>query len=480
MVLAASILLRLTGLVLALWYVRRLATWRMGFMAGLLALMATRQTLTLARGIEAHGWVRLGMADWTELPGLLVSVLAVAALLALARLVVRERRDAQTLAEQSRALSQSQKLEVVGRIAGGIAHDFNNLLTVILFNLESLSQQVGADPAAQEMVADIRLAAERGRQLTRRLLTLARRDALQPRPVDLSRVVQQMAPLMRRAVPSRIELHLSRAGERWVVHADPVQVEQVLLNLVINAADAISETGRIDVVVAEGERDGARHVTLSVRDDGCGMSPEVQARAFDAFFSTKPVGTGTGLGLSTCRQIVAALGGTIEVESAPGRGSTFTVWLPATEAEVEEAAAEDDEPLPRGSETVLVAEDESGVRELMVRTLGALGYRVLAAVDGVAALQQVEAHGGEIDLVVTDVVMPRLGGQALVEALEARRPGLPVLVISGYPEGSIDVLEWVPEGAFLPKPFSGAELAHRVRQALDRAGTASEAPRSGA
>ncbi len=477
MILVASIALRLAALSLAIYYARRLQARRMAYLAVLFALMASRQGLTLGRGVSDAGWQRLYAADLVELPGLLVSVFALMAVVAVGRFVARERAKAADQEARAQALTHAQQMELVGRIAGGVAHDFNNLLTVILFNTDVLARRLGGDAASLELVEDIRLAADRGRRLTSRLLTLARRDTAEPRPIDLSRVLQRMAPLLRRVVPERIELHTHREGEAWGVRADPLQIEQVVLNLVVNAADAIREAGRIDIGVSESVTPEGKEVVLWVRDDGSGMSPEVQEKAFDAFYTTKPVGTGTGLGLATCRDIVQRLGGHIEVESEEGEGSLFRVHLPQTDEPIGPEEPTDLADAPRGDETVLLAEDEPGVRALMRDTLQALGYQVYVARDGAEGIELMDAHGEEIDLVVTDVVMPRAGGEALAAAARQKRPGVALLVVSGYPEGSTDSLAWVPEGAFLPKPFTGTELGHMVRRILDRRGPRSTAPR---
>ena len=468
MILTASIALRVVALSLAIYYARRLEARRMAYLAVLFALMASRQGLTLGRSISDEGWPRLYSADLVELPGLLVSLFALIAVIAVARMISRERAASADQEARARALTHAQQMELVGRIAGGIAHDFNNLLTVILFNTDVLARRLEDEPALHELVEDIRLAADRGRRLTSRLLTLARRDTAEPRPIDLSRVVQRMAPLLRRVVPERIELHTHREGEAWGVRADPLQIEQIVLNLVVNAADAIGHAGRIDVGVSQAQGPDGAEVVLSVRDDGSGMSPEVEERAFEAFYTTKPVGTGTGLGLATCQDIVQRLGGRIEVETEEGKGSLFRVYLPQTDEPLEPESPADLADAPSGSETILLAEDEAGVRALMQETLEALGYRVHVARNGEEALQLLEAHAEEIDLVLTDVVMPRAGGEALAAAARQRRPDIALLVVSGYPEGSADALAWVPEGAFLPKPFTGTELGHMVRRLLDR------------
>jgi PAS domain S-box-containing protein len=375
---------------------------------------------------------------------------------------------------------QAQRLESIGRLAGGVAHDFNNLLTVILASGEALRDQLGEAGTPCDDVEQIATAAGRARDLTRQLLAFARRQVIAPVPLDLGEVVRRSEKLLRRVLGEDIALAVELEEGLWPVLCDPAQLEQVILNLVVNARDAMPEGGTLAIAARNAEEafpvapppDGrpGQWVRLSVRDSGGGMTAEVKAHLFEPFFTTKAAGKGTGLGLATVDGIVAQSGGHIEVESAPGRGTAFHVYLPrATDAPAEApprtaAAAR----ARSGEETILVVEDDPLVRNVTLRALRGAGYRVLVAASGNEAVSLVEGHTGRLDLVVSDVVMPGLSGPQAVEALRRLRPGLRALYLSGHPQDAIadrGVLELGVE--FLPKPFTAAGLLDRVRALLE-------------
>jgi PAS domain S-box-containing protein len=385
-------------------------------------------------------------------------------------------------------LAQAEKLESIGRLAGGVAHDFNNLLTVILGHLDLLGLTPGLEAAALEDVRQARTAAERATMLTRQLLAFARRQVVSPSVVDLAHLAREANELLRSLAGEAVQLWLHAAPYPLPARIDRGSFEQILVNLVTNARDAMPEGGRISIEVrgatpherqhagdgATIERDeratsAGLWLAVVVRDTGHGMSEHVLEHAFEPFFTTKEPGKGTGLGLASCYGIVQQANGRIRVESAPGKGATFTVLLPcAPLAALDgEAAATRAPAVAGGSETVLLVEDEPLVRALGVRALSAMGYRVLDAAHGLEALAIVRAHEGPLDLVVTDVVMPELGGVALVEALQAERPGLPVLLVSGYREASEGHERLPARTAFLEKPYVAATLQARVRAILD-------------
>ncbi len=379
-----------------------------------------------------------------------------------------------------RQLLQAQKLESVGRLAGGIAHDFNNLLTAILGYAELAAGAVEGDARATGWVAEIRSAAERAGALTRQLLTFARRQVIEPEVVDVNELTSDLERMLRRVIGEDIQLVTELEARAPTVRADAGQLEQVLLNLAVNARDAMPDGGRLtirtrDVVLGEGDlatRPGlvpGPYVAIEAIDTGVGMSEEVLAHLFEPFFTTKELGKGTGLGLATCYGIVTQCGGRIEADSEPGRGATFRILLPCENASSGLGTAggppTSARPAEPAGEVVLIAEDEVRVRDIMAQTLRSEGYRVLLAEDGEAALRLAREHAGEIALVVTDVVMPRLSGPDLVERLRAHRPALRVLYASGYAADRVPALAG-PDTAFLQKPFTPAELARRVRSLL--------------
>jgi len=386
-------------------------------------------------------------------------------------LTERRRVEAQ-LEEATERARQAQKLEAVGRLAGSIAHDFNNLLTIILGGSNFLQRSMGpADPRWADL-QDVREAAERAAVLTRQLLTFSRRQAAQPTVVDLNRVVENLG-MVRRLIGEDVELSTRLTRPLGSVWADVGQLEQVIVNLVVNARDAMPDGGRLlletaDVCRAEARRLAlpAEHdwVLLAVHDTGTGMDEATKGRIFEPFFTTKEAGQGTGLGLATVYGIVRGAGGEVRVESRPGEGSHFRLYLPRVEASAAEATPAATE-LPRGTGTVLLVEDEPALRELAVKSLTQAGYTVLEARDGQRALSLAAAVGLDaLHALVTDVVMPNMGGAVLTRALRAARPRLPVLYMSGYPDRDL-----VGDGtAFLPKPFTPAMLATAVYELLER------------
>jgi PAS domain S-box-containing protein len=385
-------------------------------------------------------------------------------------------RDVTQRVELEARLRQSQKLQALGQLAGGVAHDFNNVLTVITTNCEVLRGDPPA-PTGRELVAEIREAAERATLLTRQLLLFGRRAVLQPAVLDLNEVLAGTSKMLRRLIGENVALSIRPGRGLRMIEIDLGQIEQVVINLALNARDAMPTAGELSIethnVVLDEElcrgkacRPGP-FVQLSVTDTGTGMSPEVLARIFEPFFTTKGAG-GTGLGLATVCTIVEDNGGTIAVSSAVGRGSTFNVFLPAVAASAAaQPIAEPSPPRGRG-ETVLLVEDEGPVRDATRRALEHYGYRVLAASEADEALRLSLEHRGDIDLLVTDVVMPALGGRGLAERLRALRPTLRVLYISGYNEEYVARHGVVPASdAYLQKPFTRHLLARRVRDVLD-------------
>jgi PAS domain S-box-containing protein len=377
-------------------------------------------------------------------------------------------------------LRQAQKLESIGRLAGGVAHDFNNLLTSIMGYSEMATEALPERSPALEHLAAMAEAARRGAALTQQLLAFARKKIVRPEVVVLDDVLQGMAPLLRRLVGENIEVELALAGDRGAVNIDVGSLEQVIMNLVVNAKDAIVGAGRIVLETRNVRLDEAychehpeaapgEHVVLAVRDTGSGMTDDVASRIFEPFFTTKPVGAGSGLGLAMCDGIVRQAGGSISVQSAPDVGTTFRVHLPRIH-EARERAPQPAAPAPvaRGTETLLVVEDESAILNVARQVLGGLGYQVLTASNGAEALELASRRSEPIDLLLTDVVMPRMGGRELAARLTAVRPNLRVLYSSGYTADTFSEGGVLGEHVeLLQKPYSPAELAARVRHALD-------------
>jgi PAS domain S-box-containing protein len=386
----------------------------------------------------------------------------------------------EALSESEEQLRQSQKMDAVGKLAGGIAHDFNNLLTIITGYSQLLLNRLEPQAPLRKDLEEIKKAGDRAAALTQQLLAFSRRQVLLPEVMDLNAIVAGMATMLQRILGEDIDLATALAEGLGPVRADPGQIEQVILNLAVNARDAMLHGGKLtietlNVEVKESQRRGqsvvpGSYVMLSVSDTGHGMDAETQARIFEPFFTTKESGKGTGLGLSTVYGIVNQSGGYIFVYSEPGRGATFKIYLPRVDARVESSgeASQPAADLPSGTETILLVEDEPGVRFLVCDMLRQQGYAVLEARHGFEALVISAQHVGTIQLLITDVVMPQMSGREVADQLAATRPGLSVLYISGYTENAVvhhGVLD--PGTFFLPKPFTAEVLLRKVREVLD-------------
>ena len=395
---------------------------------------------------------------------------------------VAVKRDVTDVRRMEEQLRQSQKMEAVGRLAGGVAHDFNNLLTAISGYSDLLLHRLPEYSTLRRDVEEIRKAGDRAAALTHQLLAFSRRQVLQPKVLDLNAVVRNMEPMLRRMVGAGIALSAELSPSLPRVKVDPGQIEQVIVNLARNARDAMPDGGRLTIATADAElspayaaaHPGVRpgpHVLLSVADTGHGMDDETQSHLFEPFFTTKERGKGTGLDMATVYGIVQQSGGHIRVNSAAGRGSTFLIYLPRVDLPDLGPQGADRPLLPHpspGTETVLLAEDEEVVRRLAREFLSGNGYQVLEAGNGREALLLSEAHRGEIHLLLTDVVMPKMSGRELGERIRRQRPGLRILYMSGYTDDAIlrdGVLEdGIP---YLQKPFTQEGLARKVREVLD-------------
>ena len=413
------------------------------------------------RWLRDHGKVLFdGRGDPTRLTGACVDI--------------TERRHTE---EQ---LRQVQRMDAVGRLAGGVAHEVNNMMTAILGFTDLLLDPGHAGDRRGDLL-QIRKAAGRAAIVTAQLLAFSRRQILQPRMVDLNVVVTELQPMLPRLMGEDKEVDVVLAPDLWPVHADRGQLEQVVINLALNARDAMPRGGRFtletaNVVLDEGYI--ARHsgttmargsyVQLVVSDTGGGIPPDLQGRIFEPFFTTKPVGQGTGLGLSMVYGMIKQSGGFIWVYSEPGQGTAFKLYLPRAAASPEAATPPGGYEVPRGEETVLVVEDDQLVRELSARLLASQGYATLEARDGREALELLEAHAGRVQLVLTDVVMPELGGAEFARRVQSLQPGLPVLFMSGFTDHEVVRRGLLDPGApYLQKPFDAATLGRRVREVLD-------------
>jgi two-component system, cell cycle sensor histidine kinase and response regulator CckA len=376
-------------------------------------------------------------------------------------------RDLTRQKELESQLRQAQKMEAVGRLAGGVAHDFNNLLTAISGYSEFLIYGLTDDDKLRRHAEEIKKASARAAALTGQLLAFSRRQVLQPRVIDMNAAVSDMDMMLRRLIGEDVELVTLLEPDLASVQADPTQLEQVIVNLVVNARDAMPNGGSLTIETANRETDAGDFAELRMTDTGIGMTEKERSQLFDPFFTTKE--GGTGLGLATVYGIVEQSGGRIEVDSAPGMGSSFRILFPRVDAPA------DDFPVPSagsspevGNETVLLVEDETVVRQLVAEILELSGYTVLQAGDGPSALELLRRHRGDVELLVTDVVMPGMSGPEVAQAVTSMSTGTQVLYTSGYTDSAIGhhgVLE--PDVAFLQKPFSADDLTRKVRSLLD-------------
>jgi PAS domain S-box-containing protein len=386
---------------------------------------------------------------------------------------ITELRDAQE------RLTHSNKMEAVGRLAGGVAHDFNNLLTVIIAETSMLETAVGADPGAQESLAELRRTSENAITLTRQLLRFSRKQQTEFVVFDLNESITNTANVLRRLIGENIRLELKLTPDAGLIRADQGQLQQVLTNLAVNARDAMPDGGVLAIETARTEvfegtmainpdRAPGEYIVITVRDTGVGMTPEVRLRAFEPFFTTKDAGKGSGFGLATSHGIIKQTGGTISLESSPDTGTTFRISLPRVLDEVATPVQTADANAPEGTETILMVEDEEAVRRVGAQLLRGQGYKVLEARDGVEALQIVREYDRDIALCFTDLVLPGVGGADLAKRVQGIRPSVKVLFTTGYSsdslhEQSIDT----DEGAVLSKPYSRSSLSQKVRAVLD-------------
>jgi PAS domain S-box-containing protein len=388
---------------------------------------------------------------------------------------VTERQQAQE------SLRQAQKMEAVGHLTGGIAHDFNNLLTIIIGNIDTVTRRldVSADPRAKRSLDNALKGAERAAALTQRLLAFSRQQPLDPKAIDVARLLAGMSDLLTRSITEAVAIQVISAPDLWRIEADPHQLENAILNLAVNARDAMGGNGSLTVAArnvvvganAPDKLEPGDYVAIDVTDTGSGMTADTVAKVFEPFFTTKPVGQGTGLGLSMVYGFAQQSGGSVEIASVVDEGTTVTIFLPRAEAEAAEQGGIADEQLPMGSasETILVVEDDDDVRGYTVGILRELGYRVIEAYNGAAGLRLLERQDRSIQLLLTDVIMPEMSGPELAAAAKAHQPGLRILYNSGYTRDAITRDGRLEPGVdLISKPFTFATLAARVRELLDR------------
>jgi two-component system cell cycle sensor histidine kinase/response regulator CckA len=429
--------------------------------------------------------VRIATADGStllmEFSHAIIEVAGESLVLAIGRDVTEQRR----LEEQ---LRQAQKLEVIGQLAGGVAHDFNNILTAILGFCELLLLELGPSGVGRTDVFEIKTAGERAAGLTRQLLAFSRKQILQPSVLDINDAIKGMELMLRRLIPAHIDLVVSQQGEIGAIKIDPTQLEQIVINLVVNAADAMPRGGKLTVETSNVRLDEhyQRHhlpvmpgdyVMLAVSDTGVGMDDATSRRVFEPFFTTKELGNGTGLGLATVYGIVKQSGGDIWVYSEPSHGSAFKIYLPAVTAPLSSAVKTVTAPETalRGSETILLVEDDEAVRRLARLILERTGYRIIEAKNPKDAVRVAEQFGERIDLLLSDLIMPESEGPPLLDRLRAVRPALRVLYISGYADEAVVRHGVIVEGTpFLQKPFTPLALSGKVREVLDDPRTMSE------
>lgn len=401
------------------------------------------------------------------------------------RRVWREQQERAARMQAEAALSESQaqfrqvqKLEAVGRLAGGVAHDFNNLLTVIMGQSQVLLSEMGLEDPLRGRVEEMHKAGDRARLLIRQLLAFSRKQPSEAKVLNLNMILVDLEPMLRRLIGEDIQLMLKPSRDDLRVKADPALLEQVVMNLVVNARDAMPTGGKLTIETAAADLDHmpvyhispiapGPYVRLSVADSGCGMAPEVQAHIFEPFFTTKEEGKGTGLGLSTVFGIVTQGGGGLDVTSKTGEGTCFDVYLPRVEAEIELSASEQSTVLSsRGHETILLVEDDENVRVLIGEALRKCGYRIVEARNGVEACLVATPYMRKLRLLLTDIVMPGMSGVELARNLRVIKPGLKVLFISGYTD-DIGIGAGDPASMYLQKPFTPEVLAEKVREVLN-------------
>jgi signal transduction histidine kinase len=390
----------------------------------------------------------------------------------------RERAEQEQKKLQAELL-HAQKMEIVGRLAGGVAHDFNNMLSAIIGYAELALYMLEDDNPVKEYVSNVKEAGIKAEGVVRQLLAFSRKQVLEMKVVHLNELVKSMTNMLARLIGEDIAIELETKAPTRSVMVDPIQIEQILMNLAVNSRDVMPDGGRFVIAVSDleiietitdrlpGIVPGS-YVLLRVTDTGEGMEPEVLEKVFEPFFTTKKVGKGTGLGLATVYGIVKQHNGYIYAESKVGKGTTFEVYLPVTLEALEKTGAEEPPTMPKGTETVLVAEDDQATRKLVCNTLQPLGYKLLDASSGTEALEMSNSFGGEIDLLLTDVIMPGFNGRELAKKMLAARPGIKVIYMSGYTDDIIaghGVLD--PGMSFLQKPLSPTVLANELREVLD-------------
>jgi signal transduction histidine kinase/CheY-like chemotaxis protein len=390
---------------------------------------------------------------------------------------IREREKVEKALRVSEAqLRQSQKLEAIGTLAGGIAHDFNHLLTVISGFTQLALGRLGRTHEVTADLKEVMDASERAASLTHQLLAFSRKQVLQPRVLDLDATVSGMEGMLRRLIGSHIELRVEHDGQPARIKADPSQLEQVVLNLVVNARDAMPEGGTVTIATRhETDASGVHRVTLRVTDEGVGMTRDVRDRIFEPFFTTKETGKGTGLGLSTVYGVIAQSGGTVEVDSIVGKGSMFTVSFPPANELTTSAQDADDETIPVGSETILLVDDDDAIRKLAEQSLVGCGYTVVSARNGIEALSLARTMK-RIDVLLTDIVMPQLSGPQLAERILSKQAAPCVIFMTGWVDDATMELELDTDVTLLRKPFTPIALARAVRNALDAAGASLPIP----